>query len=94
VQALALWCHGFLSGIGAAAPAAKQRGAADASSGEVREILADFSEISRAGLDDDDTADRNASDFALAELKEYTRMSAQIVFEELRPLRAARALVH
>jgi uncharacterized protein YgfB (UPF0149 family) len=61
---------------------------------ELAEILADFAEISRAGLTDEDAADRDQADFALAELKEYTRMSAQIVFEELRPLRDARASVH
>jgi uncharacterized protein len=54
---------------------------------DIPEILADFAEISRAGLTDDDAADRDQADFALVELKEYARMSTQIVFEELRPRR-------
>jgi len=54
---------------------------------DIPEILADFAEISRAGLTDDDAADRDQADFALTELKEYARMSAQLVFEELRPRR-------
>lgn len=62
---------------------------------EVAEILADFAEISRAGLTEDEAADRDQADFALAELKEYARVSVQIVFEELRPRRAARSgMVH
>jgi uncharacterized protein YgfB (UPF0149 family) len=83
------------------APSAAERAAASAAEGgaapppaELAEILADFTEISRAGLTDEDASDRDQADFALAELKEYIRMSAQIVFEELRPLRAARVLVH
>ncbi|HET8696637.1 MAG TPA: UPF0149 family protein [Gammaproteobacteria bacterium] len=79
------------SGADAGRDAGADSGGAPA---ELAEILADFAEISRAGLTDDDAVDRDQADFALAELKEYMRMSAQIVFEELRPLRAARASVH
>jgi len=57
----------------------------------VSEILTDFGEISRAGVDEDDAADRNTADFALAELKEYARVSTQIVFENLATRRAAAA---
>jgi len=78
VPALALWCHGFLSGLGFAAGQA-----ADLPDGELAEILEDFAEISRAGLTADDREDRDQADFALAELKEYVRVSVQIVFEEL-----------
>lgn len=103
VHALALWCHGFLSGLAATAPdlasratrsdgrAAQPPGAADDVSAEVAEILSDFSEISRAGVDEEDSADPNTADFALAELKEYARVSAQIVFESLAERRAAAA---
>ena len=106
VQALALWCHGFMSGLGAGAPelltrladaggkhaaAPADAGVAAEGSADVMEILADFAEISRAGLDEEDTADRDTADFALAELKEYARVSAQIVFENLAERRAAAA---
>ena len=107
VQALAAWCQGFLAALGENAPEVagggsgkRQRPSAGTSEGEpasqgapveVAEILADFAEISRAGLSEDEAADPDQADFALAELKEYARVSAQIVFEELRPRRAARS---
>jgi uncharacterized protein len=97
VQALALWCSGFLNGVGASAPdlvgrnAKPTEAAAAIASAEVAEILGDFAEMSRAGVDDEDTADRNQADFALAEIKEYVRVSVQIVFEQLADRREAAA---
>jgi uncharacterized protein YgfB (UPF0149 family) len=97
VQALALWCHGFMNGLGATMPDLVGRNlrptatAAAIATAEVAEILGDFAEISRAGLDEEDAADRDRADFALAELKEYARVSAQIVFEQLAERRAAAA---
>lgn len=88
VQALALWCGGFLNGIGASAPDLVGRNskpteaAAAIVSAEVAEILGDFAQMCCAGVDDEDTADRTQADFALAELKEYVRVSVQIVFEQ------------
>ncbi|HEX5046558.1 MAG TPA: UPF0149 family protein [Gammaproteobacteria bacterium] len=81
--------HGERSAASEARPSAE--GGSQAADANLAEILADFAEISRAGLTDDEAADRDQADFALAELKEYARMSAQIVFEELRPLRDARS---
>jgi uncharacterized protein YgfB (UPF0149 family) len=95
VQALALWCSGFLNGVGASAPDLVGRNskptvaAAAIVSAEVAEILGDFAEMSRAGVDDEDAADSNQADFALAELKEYVRVSVQIVFEQLADRREA-----
>ncbi len=78
IRALALWCHGFLTGLGfgglKSAPTGEH---ADA----VNEITKDFAEISRAALADDEDEDADAG-FALAELKEYVRVGAQLVFEE------------
>lgn len=103
VQALALWCHGFLNGLGARAPdlplhgakapkaEPESQGRGTEAAAEVAEILADFGEMSRAGVDEEDEADRNTADFALAELKEYARVSAQIVFESLAERRSAAA---
>ena len=84
VEALAAWCQGFLSGVGTTAPASVESEA-------LGEILRDFSEISRAGLSDDEAAGHDQPDFALAEIHEYVRVSVQLVFEELAPLRAAAA---
>jgi uncharacterized protein YgfB (UPF0149 family) len=95
VQALALWCGGFLNGVGASAPDLVGRNpkpavAAGATAApEVAEILGDFAEMSRAGVDDEDAADRDRADFALAELKEYVRVSVQILFDQLADRRAA-----
>jgi uncharacterized protein YgfB (UPF0149 family) len=83
VQALALWCHGFLSGLGASSPAGA------GGDGSTPEILGDFAEISRAGLSDEEAAGHGQPDFALAEIQEYVRVSAQIVFEELAGQRTA-----
>jgi uncharacterized protein YgfB (UPF0149 family) len=87
VQALALWCQGFLSGVGTTAPSARQ--ITDGSS--LAEILRDFAEISRAGLSEEEAAGQAQADFALAEIHEYVRVSVQIVFEELAAARAAAA---
>jgi uncharacterized protein YgfB (UPF0149 family) len=86
VQALALWCQGFLSGVATTAPSAALNRAAGAPLGE---ILRDFAEISRAGLSEDEAAGLGQPDFALAEIQEYVRVSVQIVFEELGAERAA-----
>jgi uncharacterized protein len=92
VQALALWCHGFVTGLGANAPElAPRRGrAAGTPEGEaIAEVVGDFSEISRAALSEDEAEGRDQPDFALAELREYVRAGVQMVFEELAPRREA-----
>lgn len=88
VEALAMWCQGFLSGVGSTAPAAASGSVEGDALGE---ILRDFAEISRAGLSDDEEAGQDQADFALAEIQEYVRVSVQIAFEELTPVRAAAA---
>src|SRR6185503_5878196 len=91
VEALAVWCQGFLSGVGSAAPAtARSSVEGDA----VGEILRDFAEISRAGLGDDEAEGQVEADFALAQIHEYVRVSVQLTFEELAPARAAAREVH
>jgi uncharacterized protein YgfB (UPF0149 family) len=88
VQALALWCQGFLNGVGTTAPGVARQ-SADGSS--LPEILRDFAEISRAGLSEAEAAGEGQADFALAEIHEYVRVSVQIVFEELAAERAIAA---
>jgi yecA family protein len=91
VQALALWCHGFVAGLGASAPELAARTAPDDA---VAEVIRDFTEISRAGLSDEEAAGEDQPDFALAELREYLRAGVQIVFEELAERRAAARDLH
>jgi len=88
VEALAVWCQGFLSGVGSTAPAAASSSAEGDALGE---ILRDFVEISRAGLSEDEAAGQDQPDFALAEIHEYVRVSVQIVFEALGAERATAA---
>lgn len=75
VEALAHWCSGFLAGVGQAGE--RLRDAAP----EVREIVRDLSEISRADLTPE--VEREEDEQAYAELVEYVRVGAQIVFLEL-----------
>lgn len=74
--ALAEWCQGFLYGLGTGA-------IPDASKlpGDVGEVVRDFSEITRAGVDHDQGEESNES--AYAELVEFVRVGVQLLFEEL-----------
>jgi hypothetical protein len=79
-NALALSCTGFLYGLGTG-----HLSDLEALSGDVGEIVRDFTEISRAGGDEADSDESNEQ--AYAELVEFIRVAAQVVFEELLPLR-------
>jgi yecA family protein len=79
-NALALWCTGFLYGLGTGAISDLE-----GLKGDVGEIVRDFTEISRATGDDADSDESNEQ--AYAELVEFIRVAAQVVFEELLPLR-------
>lgn len=78
VAALAAWCGGFGYGL-----AAQEELDAAQWSPQVREVVQDFTAICRVGLDEDDrTAEDAEQDYA--ELVEYVRVGAQLVFLELR----------
>jgi hypothetical protein len=89
VQALALWCHGFLAGLGATAPGLATGRGGDL--GALDEILRDFGEISRAGVTEDEAEGPDEADFALAEVHEYVRVGVQLVYEQLASYRAQAA---
>lgn len=79
VQALANWCGGFLYGLGT------QQGLDIRSlSDEVQELVNDFTQISRAGLEESDDA-AEEDERAYMELVEYVRVGAQLIFLELHP---------
>jgi uncharacterized protein YgfB (UPF0149 family) len=89
VRELAMWCHGFLAGLGAEGLALE----GDRVPEPLNEIVGDFLEISRADAGED-TAPAEA-EFDFAELIEYVRVSVQIVFEELAGLREqTRTMIH
>ena len=79
-EALAGWCQGFLFGLARAGLVEAQL-----KQGVIGEVLPDFVEISKATTEvDQDPVDGG---FALEELIEYVRVTAQLVFEELLTIR-------
>lgn len=81
VQALARWCAGFLYGLSSSGEFR-----VDGLSEAVREVIDDLTELSRAGLTAED-ADTESAEGDYAELVEYVRVGAQMVFLELQPER-------
>ena len=83
-RALGAWCEGFLYGL-----AGRIKLDLRQCSEEVREIVKDFTQFTRASLDAGD--DLEVEEGAYAELVEYIRVGAQLVYMELhpRPLAAA-----
>jgi len=83
--ALADWCQGFMHGL-VEGGAADQGYAADLLDEALPdEILDDFSEITKAGAAQDEGEE---AEQAFAELVEYVRVSAQLIYDELAVLRA------
>jgi uncharacterized protein YgfB (UPF0149 family) len=74
--ALAQWCQGFLYGLGAGAIGDPRE-----LPGDVGEIVRDFAEITRAGVDARQGEESNEN--AYAELVEFVRVGVQLLFEEL-----------
>src|ERR1700692_1566685 len=80
-NALALWCTGFLYGLGTG-----HISDLEALNGDVGEIVRDFTEISRATGDDAEADESNEQ--AYAELVEFIHVAAQVLFAEFLPLRS------
>ncbi len=87
-MALAEWCQGFMHGLAVAGDghtdkvAVRMKNALAA--GATAEIMEDFSEITRADVGNDS---EEISEQAYAELIEYVRVSAQLVYDEMSELR-------
>ena len=81
-RALALrdWCEGFLYGFGIAGPPPHQ-----ALSGEGREALRDFTELTR--LDAEHVADSEGEEGALTEIVEFVRVAVLVIREEAQQYR-------
>lgn len=77
-QALGAWCEGFLFGL-----AARIKFELKGCSEEVREVIADFSQFTRASIGAGD--DLEVEEGAYVELVEYVRVGAQLVYMELHP---------
>ncbi|HET7650717.1 MAG TPA: UPF0149 family protein [Gammaproteobacteria bacterium] len=80
VEALGLWCQGFLFGLSLG----RTRAELDALSGEAGEVIHDLAEIARAGVESGGSDDE-ADEQAYAELVEYLRVAVQILYEALNP---------
>lgn len=93
VQALGMWCQGFVYGL-AAGGVRQDTELPDDS----RELITDILEISRAGyaVDDTDYADDEEDDdedeIAFMEVSEYVRMGVLLIYEELQPLQSSRTV--
>lgn len=85
--ALSEWCEGFLYGV-----AGRRKLDLKSCSEEVREVIKDFTEFTRAALQDSD--DLETEEGAYTELVEYIRVGAQLVFMELRSRRLETAGQH
>ncbi|MCB1624728.1 MAG: UPF0149 family protein [Pseudomonadales bacterium] len=74
--ALGLWCQGFLYGLGSGPM--PDPGSV---SPQAQEIVADFSQITQVAVDDSEDAETNEA--AFAEVVEFVRVAAQLLFIEL-----------
>jgi len=92
VESLCGWCQGFMHGLGVAERQAAVSGDKVFGNDVVREVIRDFSEITRASFSDEET--EAEGDAAYVALVEYVRVSVQLVFEELYPLRSDTAGIH
>ena len=77
-RALGAWCEGFLYGL-----AGRIKLDLHSCTEEVREIVKDFTEFTRASLDSG--GDPEVEEGAYTELVEYIRVGAQLVYMELHP---------
>ena len=84
-EALGAWCQGFMHGLGAAGAPGKDSPVVR--SEVIRDIVGDFSEITRASFADSESEEEGEA--AYVELVEYVRVGVQLVFEELHTLRSA-----
>jgi len=80
-SALAQWCVGFLYGLGSSSIQDLNK-----LPGEIGEVIRDFDELTRVGVDGADAEEQ--SENAYAELVEFIRVGVQLLFDELEALRA------
>ncbi len=86
VEALAQWVGGFLHGL-ATGPNLDVRALSD----DAQELVRDFTELSRAGLEAESGEGEEQDELDYAELVEYVRVGAQLLFLELRQAQSSQA---
>lgn len=77
-RALGQWCEGFLFGLASSGMLNLRK-----ASPEVREVVEDITQFTRAEFDEGDNAE--IEEEAYAELVEYLRVGLQLIFVELSP---------
>ncbi len=82
-ESLGLWCQGFMHGLGAGSDSGANNQLL--AEGVTREIITDFSEITRAVFSADET--EAEAEAAYMELVEFVRVSVQLAYEELHRVR-------
>jgi uncharacterized protein YgfB (UPF0149 family) len=78
IAALVAWCEGFLFGL-SSRPNLDFKSCSE----EAREIIEDFAQFTRASIDGSDNVELEET--AYAELVEYIRVGAQLIYMDLRP---------
>lgn len=81
VDALAQWCDGFLHGMASSEYLDMRELSEDA-----QELVRDFTELSRAAVEPEAASEQAERDYA--ELVEYVRVGAQLLFLEMRQQQA------
>lgn len=79
---IAAWCHGFVAAIGLAKLDFSRLD--ESIRAQIDEVIADFTEISRA---DTDEPESNEAGFQFESLVEFVRAAVQLVFESLTEVR-------
>lgn len=82
VRALSAWCEGFLFGLASGRPLNMKQ-----CSPEFKEIVRDFTEFTHAGVAEGEDAE--IEETAYAELVEYIRVGAQLIYFEMHERPAA-----
>ncbi|MBL8259459.1 MAG: UPF0149 family protein [Candidatus Competibacteraceae bacterium] len=86
-RALAVWCQGFLYGLGLGETSERGR-----FSPESQEFLRDATEIARVGFDADEADE--ADEIAYAEVVEYLRVGLLLIQQDLRFAAPAKPYLH
>ena len=87
VRALSAWCEGFLFGLASGKALNLKQ-----CSPEMKEIVRDFTEFTNAGVTEEEDAELEET--AYAELVEYIRVGAQLIYMELHESADDTATVH
>jgi len=91
VEALSLWCQGYVYGL--AAGGIKQDTVLPEDTSELIQDIVETSRIGQDSLDDDEEeGSREEDEVAFMEVVEYVRMGVLLIYEELQPIQTSRTL--